>query len=49
VVALHYLEDRSVADIAAVLEISEGAVKSHLHRARLALVRTLGLTKEPNR
>lgn len=49
VVALHYLEDRSVANIAAVLEISEGAVKTHLHRGRLALARTLGLTEEAHR
>ena len=49
VVALHYLEDRSVADIATVLEISEGAVKTHLHRGRLALARTLGLTEEAPR
>lgn len=43
VVALHYLEDRSVADIAGVLGISTGAVKSHLHRGRQALAVELGL------
>ena len=49
-VALHYLEDRSVTDIAGILGISAGAVKSHLHRGRLALAQELGLTKEePNR
>lgn len=41
VVALHYLEDRPVADIAAVLECAEGTVKAHLHRARRALAITL--------
>lgn len=42
-VALHYLEDRSIADIAAVLGCAEGTVKVHLHRGRLALARTLDL------
>lgn len=36
-VALHYLEDRSIADIADVLGIAENTVKVHLHRGRLAL------------
>ncbi len=42
VVALHYLEDRSVEDIAAVLECSAGSVKQHLFRARQTLARRLG-------
>jgi RNA polymerase sigma-70 factor (ECF subfamily) len=42
VVALHYLEDRSVHDIAAVLEIADGTVKAHLHAARQTLARLLG-------
>ncbi len=41
VVALHYLEDMSVADIAAVLECAEGTVKAHLHRARKTLAAQL--------
>jgi RNA polymerase sigma-70 factor (ECF subfamily) len=34
VVALHYVEDMSVAEIAAVLDIPVGTVKSRLHTAR---------------
>ena len=44
--ALHYLEDRPVAEIATILELAEGTVKSHMHRGRLALARQLGLTHE---
>ena len=34
VVALHYVEDRSVDDIARVLDVAPGTVKTHLFRAR---------------
>jgi RNA polymerase sigma-70 factor, ECF subfamily len=40
-VALHYVEDRSIADIATVLRCSEGSVKTHLSRARATLARQL--------
>ena len=42
VVALFYLEDRSVLDIGRVLGISEGTVKAHLHKARAKLAQRLG-------
>jgi RNA polymerase sigma-70 factor, ECF subfamily len=41
-IALHYLEDRSVKDIAVVLECAEATVKVHLHRGRQALAAALG-------
>jgi RNA polymerase sigma-70 factor (ECF subfamily) len=41
VVALFYIEDRSVADIALALGCSEGAVKTHLSRARERLAESL--------
>lgn len=41
VVALHYLEDLSVSDVAMVLGCAEGTVKAHLHRARRALASSL--------
>jgi RNA polymerase sigma-70 factor, ECF subfamily len=47
VVALRYLDDHSIADIAAVLEIAEGTVKATLSHARAALARTLALEEEP--
>jgi RNA polymerase sigma factor (sigma-70 family) len=37
ITALHYLLDLSVADIATSLEVSEGTVKTQLHRARATL------------
>ena len=42
VIALHYVDDRSVAEIASVLEIAEGTVKAHLHAARQTLAGLLG-------
>ncbi|MGH9132514.1 MAG: RNA polymerase sigma factor [Ilumatobacteraceae bacterium] len=36
-VVLHYVGDLSVADVADVMECSEGTVKTHLSRARAAL------------
>lgn len=40
-VALHYVEDLSIAEVAAVLECAEGTVKTHLSRARATLTRQL--------
>jgi RNA polymerase sigma-70 factor (ECF subfamily) len=42
-VTLKYVEDRSVAEIADLLGVAEGTVKSHLFRARRTLSQTLGL------
>jgi RNA polymerase sigma-70 factor (ECF subfamily) len=42
VVALHYLDDRPVAEIAELLGCSSGTVKTHLARARQALAARLG-------
>jgi len=42
VVALYYLEDASVADIAAVVGCAEGTAKAHLHQARAALAARFG-------
>jgi len=42
-IALHYLEDRSVADIAEILECAEGTVKVHLYKGRGRLSDRLGL------
>ena len=41
-VALHYLEDRPVKDIAQILDCSEATAKVHLHRGRQALAAALG-------
>jgi RNA polymerase sigma-70 factor (ECF subfamily) len=37
VITLFYLQEKSVDEVARMLDLSEGTVKSHLHRARLAL------------
>lgn len=42
VVALHYVDELTVTEIAQVLDISDGTVKSSLHRARAKLAETLG-------
>ena len=41
VVTLFYLQDRSLKDVALALDMPEGTVKSHLHRARQALASML--------
>jgi RNA polymerase sigma factor (sigma-70 family) len=41
VVALYYLEDRSVADVANILDMTLGTVKRHLYDARRTLARRL--------
>ncbi len=43
VIALHYLEDRPVAEIAEILGTADGTVKKHLHDGRQALARRLRL------
>lgn len=42
-IALFYLEDRSVADIAEILECSPNTVKVHLHKGRTQLAERLGV------
>ena len=44
-VELHYLEDRSVDDVAAEFGVSTGTVKRQLHRARARLAGLLGRTE----
>ncbi len=41
VVAVYYLEDRSVAEVAEILDVTPGTVKRHLHDGREALGRRL--------
>ena len=38
---LYYFEERSIAEVAAMLSIPENTVKTHLHRARGALLKKL--------
>lgn len=42
-VALHYVDDLPVDEIADILEISPGSVKTHLHRARATLATRLSV------
>jgi RNA polymerase sigma-70 factor (ECF subfamily) len=37
VITLFYLQEKSVHEVARILDLPEGTVKSHLHRARYAL------------
>ena len=46
VVALHYLEDRSIADIAEILAVTHGTVKRHLHDGRRSLAHRLRSEEE---
>ncbi len=46
VVALFYLEDRSIADVAGILDMTLGTVKRHLYDGRKALARRLGVEEE---
>ncbi len=50
-VTLFYLGGRSVAEVGEILDLPEGTVKTHLHRARAALRRawTLETTREERR
>jgi RNA polymerase sigma-70 factor (ECF subfamily) len=43
VVALYYLGDRSVSEVASILDVPEGTVRSDLSRARVVLSAELGL------
>ncbi len=47
-IALHYLEDRPVKDIAEILECSPATAKVHLHKARTRLAETLGTDGSPS-
>jgi RNA polymerase sigma-70 factor (ECF subfamily) len=46
VLVLHYLNDLSVGEIAEILQVPEGTVKSRLHYGRRALKARLGLGKD---
>ena len=46
VIALHYLEDRPVAEIAEILGTAQGTVKKHLYDGRQALARRLELEED---
>lgn len=48
VVALHYVDDRSIDDIASVLGIAAGTVKATLFQARASLATSLGCEIEEN-
>jgi RNA polymerase sigma-70 factor (ECF subfamily) len=41
-IVLFYLQEKRVDEVAGMLDLPEGTVKSHLRRARLALAAMLG-------
>jgi RNA polymerase sigma-70 factor (ECF subfamily) len=45
VIALVYLEDRTIADVASILGVAEPTAKTHLRRARETLARLLANTE----
>lgn len=45
-IALHYLEDLPVAEVASILRCAEGTVKASLHSGRRALAQRLGYQGE---
>lgn len=47
-VTLHYLEDRSVADVARILGCAEGTAKAHLHKGRATLARLIDQPEAPD-
>lgn len=47
-ILLYYLADNSIADVATVMDLSEGAVKSHLFKAREGLKRLLVAKRDFN-
>lgn len=47
-VTLFYLEDRPVAEVAAILGCAEGTAKAHLHKGRAALARLLENPETPH-
>jgi len=46
-VVLHYLDDRSIRDIADILGCAEGTAKSHLHKARQTLAARVAAQEQP--
>lgn len=45
-IALYYIEDRPVVEVAAILECSESTAKVHLHKARKSLAKRMKLAEE---
>jgi len=44
-IALHYLEDRPVAEVADILDCSPSTAKVHLHKGRIRLAERLGTAR----